>query len=61
MTQPDEPRNDGRARLLRSLAPALSRAQAVVGVVLAILGFLAVVQVRTINDDTEFAGARRRI
>lgn len=52
-------RNGGRDRLLRSLQPGMSRAQAVVGGVLAILGFLAVVQVQTINDDTEFAGARR--
>lgn len=54
-----EGRDGGRDRLLRSLWPGRSRAQAVVGAVLAILGFLAVVQVQTINDDTEFAGARR--
>ncbi|HET7327172.1 MAG TPA: DUF881 domain-containing protein [Nocardioidaceae bacterium] len=52
-------RDSGRDRLRRSLQPRISRGQAVVGGVLAILGFLAVVQVQTINDDTEFAGARR--
>lgn len=54
-----EERNGGRERLLGSLRPGPSRGQAVVGVVLAILGFLAVVQVQTLNEDTEFAGTRR--
>lgn len=52
-------RNGGRDRLLGSLWPGRTRGQAVVGVVLAILGFLAVVQVQTLNEDTEFAGTRR--
>jgi len=52
-------RDDGRERLLNGLQPRVSRGQAVVGIVLAILGFLAVVQVQTINEDTEFAGTRR--
>jgi uncharacterized protein YlxW (UPF0749 family) len=52
-------RNGGRERLLGSLRPGPSRAQAVVGLVLAILGFMAVVQVQTLAEDTEFAGTRR--
>ena len=55
----DEPSSDGRTRLLRSLRSTGSRGQAVVAVLLALLGFAAAVQVRaTVNDD-EFTGARQ--
>jgi uncharacterized protein YlxW (UPF0749 family) len=36
-----------------------TRGQAVAGVLLALLGFAAVVQVNTVNSDTPYAGARR--
>ncbi|MPZ62491.1 MAG: DUF881 domain-containing protein [Propionibacteriales bacterium] len=54
-----EPRS-ARGRVRRVLRPYLSRGQVVVGVLLAVVGFLAVVQVRSQNDtDEDFAGARR--
>jgi uncharacterized protein YlxW (UPF0749 family) len=54
-----DPSADGRTRLLRSLRSTGSRGQAVVAVLLALLGFAAAVQVRaTVNDD-EFTGARQ--
>jgi uncharacterized protein YlxW (UPF0749 family) len=57
--RPQDPPADGRTRLLRSLRSTGSRGQAVVAVLLALLGFAAVVQVRaTVNDD-EFTGARQ--
>ncbi|MGH3355211.1 MAG: DUF881 domain-containing protein [Nocardioidaceae bacterium] len=50
----------GRARLREALRPQVSRAQAVVGILLAIVGFLAIVQIRDQEAaGGEFAGARR--
>jgi uncharacterized protein YlxW (UPF0749 family) len=55
----EPPAETGLDRLRTAMRPGVSRGQVVVGLVLAILGFLAVVQVQSLNDDTEFAGARR--
>ena len=52
------PETTGRDRLTEALKKP-SRAQVVVGALLAVLGFAAVVQVRAINDDQEFVGARQ--
>ena len=54
-----EPPADGRARLLRSLRSSGSRGQVVVALLLAVLGFAAVVQVHATSNDDEFAGARQ--
>jgi uncharacterized protein YlxW (UPF0749 family) len=48
----------GRDRLLTALRSP-SRAQVVVGALLALLGFAAVVQVRAIDRDQNFVGARQ--
>ena len=48
----------GRDRLVRSLRTP-SRGQTVVAVLLAVLGFAAVVQVRAIDQDQNFVGARQ--
>lgn len=51
---------EGRERLRDAVRPRVSRAQAVVGVLLAIVGFLAIVQIRSESEaSSEFAGARR--
>jgi uncharacterized protein YlxW (UPF0749 family) len=49
----------GRDRLVSAMQPKASRAQVVVALLLAIVGFLAIVQVQTLNNDNAFAGARR--
>jgi uncharacterized protein YlxW (UPF0749 family) len=55
----ERPPAEGRSRLLASLRSTGSRGQLVVAVLLAVLGFAAVVQVRaTVNDD-QFTGARQ--
>jgi uncharacterized protein YlxW (UPF0749 family) len=56
---PGEGTPDGRSRLLRSLRSPGSRGQAVVAVLLALLGFAAAVQVRATASDDEFTGARQ--
>ncbi|MDN5852967.1 MAG: DUF881 domain-containing protein [Actinomycetia bacterium] len=59
---PQEPTGkppDGRARLWRALTSRPGRAQVVVSVLLVVLGFAAVVQVRSIREDEDFAGYRR--
>jgi uncharacterized protein YlxW (UPF0749 family) len=56
MPDPDAP--TGRDRLLHALRRP-SRGQAVVGVLLAVLGFAAAVQVRATDDDENFVGARQ--
>ena len=56
----DDPRNSGRQRLVLAMRPGASRANVVVAVLLAVLGFAAVVQVRTNNADTDYTGARRQ-
>ena len=50
---------DGRARLLEALRTPGSRGQVVVALLLAVLGFAAVVQVRATAQDDEFTGARQ--
>jgi uncharacterized protein YlxW (UPF0749 family) len=59
-TRPDGTPRQGRDQLREAMRPRITRAQAVVGVLLAIVGFLGIVQIR--SEDTaggEFAGARR--
>jgi uncharacterized protein YlxW (UPF0749 family) len=56
MSAPSEP--TGRARLRDALRTG-SRGQAVAGVLLAVLGFAAVVQVRANGRDDSFEGARQ--
>jgi uncharacterized protein YlxW (UPF0749 family) len=56
---PDSPPGDGRSRLLASLQSPGSRGQVVVAVLLAVLGFAAVVQVRATASDDQFTGARQ--
>lgn len=55
---PDDP-GAGRRRLRAALTRRPGRPQMVVAVLLAILGFAAVVQVQSFQDDTDLAGARR--
>ncbi len=50
---------DGRSRLLAALRSPGSRGQVMVGGLLAVLGFAAVVQVRATAADDEFTGARQ--
>ena len=50
---------DGRARLLRALRRPGSRGQAVAAVLLAVLGFAAVTQVRSNGRDDAYVGARQ--
>ena len=52
------PPDTGRARLVAALRTP-SRGQAVVGVLLALLGFAAAVQVRSNGQDQDFVGARQ--
>ena len=56
--QPDR-RSDGRARLLMSLRRPGSRGQVVAAVLLAVLGFAAVTQVRSNGRDDNYVGARQ--
>lgn len=52
--------DESRARLREALRPRLSRAQAVLGIMLAIVGFLAIVQIRSEEAASgDFANARR--
>jgi uncharacterized protein YlxW (UPF0749 family) len=51
---------EGRQKVRDAVRPRISRAQAVIGVLLAIVGFLAIVQIRSEqNADEDLAGARR--
>ena len=60
MTDPADTRaRDGRTRLLQALRSPGSRGQAVVALLLGVLGFAAVVQVRATAQDDEFTGARQ--
>lgn len=55
-----EPTDEGRDKLREALRPRISRAQAVIGVLLAIVGFLGIVQIRSEEAASEdLAGARR--
>jgi uncharacterized protein YlxW (UPF0749 family) len=49
----------GRDRLIAGMKPQASRAQVVVAVLMVVVGFGLVLQVRTINSTDDFAGARR--
>lgn len=49
----------GRRRLRAAMSRRPGRPQMVVAVLLAVLGFAAVVQVQSFQDDTDLAGARR--
>lgn len=51
--------NAGRRRIRAAMTRRPGRPQMVVAVLLAVLGFAAVVQVRSFQDDTDLAGARR--
>lgn len=50
---------DGRARLIAALRSPGSRAQVVAAVLLAVLGFAAVTQVKSNNRDDAYVGARQ--
>jgi uncharacterized protein YlxW (UPF0749 family) len=52
-------RVDGRERLKRSLSTPASRGQVIVAGLLAVLGFAAVVQVQSNNEDATYVGARQ--
>ena len=56
--QPPAP-PDGRARLLGALRRPSSRGQATVAVLLAVLGFAAVTQVKANDKDDQYVGARQ--
>ncbi|MFY0408251.1 DUF881 domain-containing protein [Solicola sp. PLA-1-18] len=56
---PDAPSRTARDRLRGALLGTPSRSQLTVGVLLAVLGFGAVVQVRSASQDDDFSGARR--
>jgi uncharacterized protein YlxW (UPF0749 family) len=55
----DDSREDGRSRLWRAVAKP-TRGQAVVGVLLALVGFAGVTQVRTNQVDDTYAGLREQ-
>ena len=57
-TEPSGVAPTGRQRLTAAMHTRWSRGQAVVGVLLAVLGFAAVVQVRANDSDEVFVGAR---
>ena len=50
---------DGRERLLASLRRPGSRAQITAGLLMAVLGFAAVVQVQSNSEDASYVGARQ--
>jgi uncharacterized protein YlxW (UPF0749 family) len=58
-TSPPARPAQGRARLIQALKRPRSRAQFVAGVLLAILGFAAVVQVQANDQDDQYVGARQ--
>jgi uncharacterized protein YlxW (UPF0749 family) len=51
--------SEGRTRLLRALRRPGGRGQVTAGLVLAVLGFAAVVQVQSQNEDATYVGARQ--
>jgi uncharacterized protein YlxW (UPF0749 family) len=51
--------DDGRDRLIAAMKPRASRAQVVVAVLMVLVGFGLVLQVRTTHSTNDFAGARR--
>ena len=61
-TPPDErhqPEQDGRTRLIAALRRPGSRGQVTVAVLLALLGFAAVTQVKANEQDDQYVGARQ--
>ena len=55
-----EPTPQGRDKLRQAMRPRFTRAQAIIGVLLAIVGFLAIVQIRSEESaGDDLAGARR--
>ncbi len=50
---------DGRARLVAALRRPSARSQLSIGLLLAVLGFAAVVQVQSNNQDATYVGARQ--
>ena len=56
---PDTPPSDGRSRLSASLRRPGSRGQVIVAVLLALLGFAAVTQVKANDKDDRYIGARQ--
>jgi uncharacterized protein YlxW (UPF0749 family) len=60
LDQPDVPPEPaGKDRVVEALRRPWSRGQAIVGVLLAVLGFAAVVQVRANDADENFTGVRQ--
>lgn len=57
--QQEPPEPTGKERAVEALRRPWSRGQVVVGVLLAVLGFAAVVQVRANDADENFTGARQ--
>jgi uncharacterized protein YlxW (UPF0749 family) len=57
--EPEEQGTDGRRRLLEALRRPLNRGQVAAGVLLAVLGFAAVVQVQSNSEDATYVGARQ--
>src|SRR5215213_2799687 len=58
-TRSPAPGSDGRRRLLETLRRPGSRGQVVVAVLLALLGFAAVTQVKANDQDDQYVGARQ--
>jgi uncharacterized protein YlxW (UPF0749 family) len=58
-TEAAAPGVSGRDRLMAAMTPRASRAQVVVAVLLVLVGFGLVLQVRTTHSTNDFAGARR--
>lgn len=59
MPEPDAPQRAGRDRLLSTVRRP-NRAQVIVGVLLAVLGFATVVQVRNNDSENAYAGLREQ-
>lgn len=55
----DRPAADGRSRLVAALRRPGGRSQLSAGVLLAVLGFAAVTQVQSTNQNAEYVGARQ--
>ena len=57
---PDETEVTGRDRLLAALRHPLSRSQATAGLLLGVLGFAAVIQIKSSDDADRYAGASQQ-
>lgn len=58
-SQPSPPQDSGRSRLARAMRRP-SRGQVVVGVLLALVGFAGVTQIRTTGEDSTYSGLREQ-